>query len=84
MVGIQDNTSHFHTHLEQIRQLNLAPSFVKYADQVYSISESLPLLLHNWKHITESWIFASQAAGETKDDGEAYKPLLQYVHSRIQ
>jgi hypothetical protein len=81
LLSIQDNSSHFRTRLEQLQQLSLAPSFVAYADHVYSLSESFPLLLHNWKDVTESWLVTSRAAGEAKDDGEGYKPLLQFAPS---
>ncbi|KAJ7066948.1 armadillo-type protein [Mycena amicta] len=40
---LQDHESHFHTSLEHWQQLNLAPSFIKFAQRARPLSASLPL-----------------------------------------
>ncbi|KAF9449246.1 hypothetical protein P691DRAFT_667809, partial [Macrolepiota fuliginosa MF-IS2] len=72
---IGDNESHFHESLEHWRQLNLAPSFIKFANHVDSISLSMPLLLHHWKDIVARW---EEAMDSTNDEGlRALLDLMQ-------
>jgi U3 small nucleolar RNA-associated protein 20 len=52
--------------LEHWRQLNLAPSFIKFANHVDPLSLSMPLLLHHWKDIVERW---EEAMDSTNDEG---------------
>lgn len=70
----QDNDSHFHLALDHWRQLNLAPSFIKFANKTYGLSASMPLLLLNWKDIYNLWLEAFEVA-----DDEGLKVLLEYV-----
>lgn len=69
---MQDNESHFHEALDDWRQLNLSPAFLRFANQTDSLSASMPLLLHNWREITEFWLTALDAA-----DDEALRALLE-------
>lgn len=62
----QDNESHFHESLEHWRQLNLAPSFIIFADNASPLSLSMPLLLHHWKEIIVHW---EAAMDSTNDEG---------------
>jgi U3 small nucleolar RNA-associated protein 20 len=44
---------------QQLRvNVTVAPKldFIAFADKVYSMSASMPLLLHNWKEIIELWL----------------------------
>ncbi|KAK2463026.1 hypothetical protein APHAL10511_004681 [Amanita phalloides] len=68
---VEDNDSLFHGSLDHWRQLNLAPSFLKFANRVDSLCLSMPLLLHNWREIVNLWIEAVQHA-----DNEGLKALL--------
>ena len=70
----QDNQSHFYVSLQQWRQLNLSPAFVQFANKVDPLCVSMPLLLHNWREVTELW----QAAIVTAED-EALRALLEYL-----
>ncbi|KAG8220545.1 armadillo-type protein [Butyriboletus roseoflavus] len=71
---IADNESHFYVSLQQWRQLNLSPSFIQFANKVDPLSISMPLLLHNWRDIAESWMTAVDAA-----DDEALRALLDLL-----
>jgi U3 small nucleolar RNA-associated protein 20 len=71
----QDNESHFHEALNHWMQLNLAPSFIRFANKTDSLSASMPLLLHNWKEIVDLWIEAFEVA-----DDEGLRPLLECVY----
>ncbi|PCH35509.1 hypothetical protein WOLCODRAFT_125910, partial [Wolfiporia cocos MD-104 SS10] len=68
---IEDNDSHFREALEHWRELNLAPTFVKFANDAEALSASMPLLLHNWETIADLWLDALKVA-----DDEALKALL--------
>lgn len=39
----------------------------------------MPLLFLNWNKIGEFWVEAIEATGISKEGGESYKPLLEYV-----
>ncbi|KAF8975897.1 hypothetical protein BDQ17DRAFT_1175241, partial [Cyathus striatus] len=69
---IGDNDSHFHDALDQWRQLNLAPSFIRFAHKVDPLSATMPLLLHNWREIIELWIVEMEAS-----DDEGLRALLK-------
>ena len=56
------------------RQLNLAPSFIKFANKADGLSASMPSLLHHHSQIVELWVTALDAG-----DNEALKALLEYV-----
>jgi hypothetical protein len=71
---LQDNDSHFHEALEHWRQLNLAPSFIQFANKVDSLSASMPLLLHNWRDIYHLWLEAFESA-----DDEGFRAILESV-----
>ncbi|KAH0588866.1 hypothetical protein H2248_004657 [Termitomyces sp. 'cryptogamus'] len=71
---ISDNDSHFHFALDHWRQLNLAPSFIKFANKTDGLSASMPLLLHNWKDIYALWIEALVVA-----DDEGLRALLDLI-----
>ncbi|KAG6897519.1 hypothetical protein C0992_000745 [Termitomyces sp. T32_za158] len=62
--NLSDEDSHFHLALDHWRQLNLAPSFIKFANKTDGLSASMPLLLHNWKDIYDLWIEAFEIADE--------------------
>jgi hypothetical protein len=72
--NLQDNDSHFHEALDHWRQLNLAPSFIKFAGKADGLSASMPLLLHNWRDIYTLWEEALKSA-----DDEGLRALLEYV-----
>ncbi|KAF8991462.1 armadillo-type protein [Cyathus striatus] len=71
---IGDNDSHFHDALDQWRQLNLAPSFIRFAHKVDPLSATMPLLLHNWREIIELWIVEMEAS-----DDEGLRALLNLL-----
>ena len=72
LTSLQDNNSHFHESVNHWRELNLSPSFVKFANASDSLSVSMPLLLHNWRAIVDLWVEAIDAA-----DDEGLKALLE-------
>jgi len=74
---LQDNDSHFHEALDHWRQLNLAPSFIQFANKADPLSASMPLLLHNWKDIYNLWLEAFESA-----DDEGLRALLEYVKNK--
>ncbi|KAG6844946.1 hypothetical protein H0H87_002279 [Tephrocybe sp. NHM501043] len=69
---ISDHDSHFHLALDHWRQLNLAPSFIKFANKADALCASMPLLLHNWKDIYGLWVEAYEVA-----DDEGLRALLE-------
>ncbi|KAF8805205.1 hypothetical protein BYT27DRAFT_7105392 [Phlegmacium glaucopus] len=71
---VGDNDSHFHEALDHWRQLNLAPSFIQFANKADSLSASMPLLLHNWKDIYNLWLEAFESA-----DDEGFRALLDLL-----
>ena len=71
----QDNQSHFYVSLQQWRRLNLSPAFIQFANKVDTLSVSIPLLLHNWREVSDLW----QAAVVTAED-EALRALLEYLY----
>ncbi|KAG6335501.1 hypothetical protein ID866_3590 [Astraeus odoratus] len=70
----QDTESHFYASLQQWRQLNLSPAFIRFADQADPLSVSMPLLLHNWREIVDLWLEAIHTA-----DDEALRALLDLL-----
>ena len=71
---IKDDESHFHEAIDDWRQLNLSPAFLRFANKADLLSLSMPLLLHNWREIVELWLSALEDA-----DDEALKALLESV-----
>ncbi|KAF8181826.1 armadillo-type protein [Pholiota molesta] len=71
---VGDNDSHFHEALDHWRQLNLAPSFIKFAGKADGLSASMPLLLHNWRDIYTLWEEALKSA-----DDEGLRALLDLL-----
>ncbi|KAF8957355.1 armadillo-type protein [Flammula alnicola] len=71
---VGDNDSHFHEALDHWRQLNLAPSFIQFANKADGLSASMPLLLHNWREIYTLWEGALQCA-----DDEGLRALLDLL-----
>ncbi|EEB91024.1 hypothetical protein MPER_10690, partial [Moniliophthora perniciosa FA553] len=69
---LEDTQSHFYEALIHWQQLNLSPSYVKFAQKAGPISASLPLLLHNWKEIVGLWVEALDSS-----DDEGLKALLE-------
>ncbi|KAF8641440.1 hypothetical protein AX16_009953 [Volvariella volvacea WC 439] len=69
-----DDESSFYQALEHWRQLNLAQSFLRFADRVAPLSASLPLLVHHWNEIVELWTAALNAS-----DDEGLKVLLDLL-----
>ncbi|KAF8305376.1 hypothetical protein DL93DRAFT_356267 [Clavulina sp. PMI_390] len=78
-----DDESHFHERLGQLFQLNLAPAFVKFAERATKLSESMPLLIHNWKEIVGYWTECIREGVSANDQGEAVKPLLELMKSLL-
>lgn len=75
---IGDNESHFHETLDHWRQLNLAPSFIRFANKADPLSASMPLLLHNWKEIADLWIETFEVS-----DDEGLRPLLDLLQKLV-
>ncbi|KAL0955556.1 hypothetical protein HGRIS_001795 [Hohenbuehelia grisea] len=74
---IDDNESQFHHALEHWKQLNLAPSFLRYAQRVGPLSASMPLLLHSWREVVDLWM---DALKESDDEGlRALLDLMQHL-----
>ncbi|KAF7316852.1 DRIM domain-containing protein [Mycena chlorophos] len=71
---LQDHESHFYTSLDHWQQLNLAPSFIKFAQRARPLSASLPLLLHNWRELIELWVVALD-----ESDDEASLAILDLL-----
>ncbi|KAF8131840.1 armadillo-type protein [Boletus edulis] len=71
---IADTESHFYVSLQQWKQLNLSPSFIRFAQRADPLSLSMPLLLHNWRDIVELWMAAVDAA-----DDEGLRTLLDLL-----
>ncbi|KAF9479084.1 hypothetical protein BDN70DRAFT_879151 [Pholiota conissans] len=71
---VGENDSHFHEALDHWRQLNLAPSFIQFANKADGLSASMPLLLHNWRDIHALWEEAYKAA-----DDEGLRALLDLL-----
>ncbi|TFY67729.1 hypothetical protein EVJ58_g1435 [Rhodofomes roseus] len=69
---IADTDSHFYEALNHWRELNLSPSFVKFAHASDGLSASMPLLLHNWQAVVDLWLDALVSA-----DDEGLKALLE-------
>jgi U3 small nucleolar RNA-associated protein 20 len=70
----QENDSHFHQALEHWRQLNLAGSFIQFANEADPLSGSMALLLHHWKDVIGLWSDAMKVS-----DDEGLLALLEYV-----
>jgi hypothetical protein len=75
---VKDTESHFYGALDHWKQLNLSPNFIRFAQKANPLSRSLPLLLHNWKAITDLWIEALESS-----DDEGLLALLEYAESNI-
>ncbi|TCD65551.1 U3 snoRNP protein [Steccherinum ochraceum] len=73
---ISDNSSHFAEAIDQWRELNLTPAFIKFADSAAELSGSMALLLHNWERVVEKWLLAVESA-----DDEALKALLSLLQA---
>ena len=76
LVSTQENDSHFHQALEHWRQLNLAGSFIQFANKADPLSGSMALLLHHWKDLIGLWSEAMEAS-----DDEGLLALLEYDNS---
>ncbi|ESK84634.1 u3 snornp protein utp20 [Moniliophthora roreri MCA 2997] len=76
---LEDTQSHFYEALIHWQQLNLSPSYVKFAQKAGPISASLPLLLHNWKVIVGLWVEALDSS-----DDEGLKALLDLLQKLAQ
>ncbi|KAK7469217.1 U3 snoRNP protein [Stygiomarasmius scandens] len=76
---LEDTQSHFYESLNHLQQLNLSPSFIKFAKQAGPLSASLPLLLYNWKEVVELWLSAQAAS-----DDEGFKAILELLQKLAQ
>ncbi|KAI0090560.1 armadillo-type protein [Irpex rosettiformis] len=76
---LSDTDSHFHTALQDWRELSLAPPFVRFANKADGLSASIALLVHHWKEIIDLWLEAVESA-----DDEALKPLLDLLQKITQ
>ena len=63
---ISDSESSFYNALDHLRQLNLSPAFLGFANKARGLSASVPLLVHHSHEIVELWI---EAAKEADDNG---------------
>lgn len=68
----QDDESHFRIAIDDWRQSNLSPTFLKFATKAEPLAMSMALLLHNAPELLSLWI---EAVGEPDD--EALQPLLE-------
>ncbi|KAM6502751.1 Armadillo-type fold [Amanita muscaria] len=75
---VEESDSLFHLGLDHWRQLNLSPSFLNFANDVKSLSLSMPLLLHNWREVVKLWI---EAVNDAKDEG--FKALLDLLQKLL-
>jgi U3 small nucleolar RNA-associated protein 20 len=71
-----DTESHFYGTLQHQRQLNLAPAFLRFANNVDRLSQTLPLLVLNAEQIVKAWI---QGVDECAKGEEGLKAMLEYV-----
>ncbi|KIY70650.1 hypothetical protein CYLTODRAFT_391770 [Cylindrobasidium torrendii FP15055 ss-10] len=74
----EDSECQFYDALTHWRQLNLSPSFTGFADQVESLSGSLPLLLHHWREVVDIWISSTKGS-----DDEGLNPLLDLLQKLV-
>jgi U3 small nucleolar RNA-associated protein 20 len=68
----QDDESHFRVALDDWKQSNLSPTFLKFASNTEPLAMSMALLLHNAPDLVSLWM---EAVGEADD--EALPPLLE-------
>lgn len=68
----QNDESHFRVAIDDWRQSNLSPTFLKFASKAEPLAMSMVLLLHNASELVRLWIEAVEEA-----DDEALQPLLE-------
>lgn len=68
----QDNESHFRVAIDDWRQSNLSPIFLKFATKAEPLAMSMVILLHNAPELVGLWMEAVKEA-----DDEALQPLLE-------
>lgn len=71
---LEDTDSHFHAALAHWRQLNLSPSFLRFADRVEGLAGSMGLLLFHWSEVVDAWVEAVRG-----DGGEGLAVFLELV-----
>ena len=74
--ALEENQSHFYSALQEQRQLNLAVPFVRFANDVESLAQNLPLLVLNVDKVVGHWLVAIE---KCKEEEEGLSALLQYV-----
>ena len=68
----QDHESHFRVAIDDWRQSNLSPTFLKFASKAETLAMSMAILLYNAPELVGLWIEAVVEA-----DDEALQPLLE-------
>ena len=68
----QDSESHFRVAIDDWRQSNLSPIFLKFATKAEPLAMSMVILLHNAPELVGLWMEAVNEA-----DDEALQPLLE-------
>ncbi|KAL5498462.1 UTP20 [Sanghuangporus vaninii] len=77
--ALVDEECLFHASLSHWMQLNLSPSFISFAQKVSPLSQSLALLVHSWREVTELWLSCVRGA----EDG-AMKALLDLLQKLVE
>ncbi|KAL5531823.1 UTP20 [Sanghuangporus sanghuang] len=77
--ALVDEECLFHASLSHWMQLNLSPSFISFAQKVSPLSQSLTLLVHSWREVTELWLSCVRGA-----EDEAMKALLDLFQKLVE
>lgn len=77
--ALEDEECLFHGALSHWMQLNLSPSFISFSRNALPLSQSLALLVHSWKEVTELWLDCIR-----KSDDEAKKALLDLLQKLVE
>jgi U3 small nucleolar RNA-associated protein 20 len=72
LIRAEQDDSHFRVAIDDWRQSNLSPTFLKFASKAEPLAMSMALLLHNAPELVGLWIEAVGGA-----DNEALQPLLE-------
>lgn len=54
-------------------ELNISPPFIAFARKAHPLSQSLPLLVHSWKEVTNLWLECAE-----KSDDDTLRVLFEY------
>ncbi|KAI5120165.1 hypothetical protein M0805_008432 [Coniferiporia weirii] len=77
--ALEDEACLFHGALSHWMQLNLSPTFIQFAQKAFPLSQSLPLLVHSWREITDLWLEYAE-----KSDDEALKALFDLMQKLVE